>query len=286
MSKRLLQTSAGFCFFLISSHVFASSLQISTSPDRVIQGDPIMITILGTSTLSGIKSITVDKKSLPLFIYDNKPTALYGFDLYKKTGTSTITVTMKNTEVVSKEITLEKVAKIEAPLGIPKSLGGNTTKSQKKLVDTLASENKSLLNLRTGKSAFWKLPFIYPVENPIVTDDYGYSRKTGSYTIAHKGTDFRAPTGTKVFAMNRGVVRIAKTYRNYGKMIVIDHGLGVMTFYVHLSKIKVTPGTVVEQGQLIGLSGSTGYAEGPHLHVSVRINDISINPVTFLGFFK
>jgi murein DD-endopeptidase MepM/ murein hydrolase activator NlpD len=59
-----------------------------------------------------------------------------------------------------------------------------------------------------------------------------------------------------------------------------------MTFYMHLSKILVNTGQLVMPGQLIALSGDTGYAIGPHLHLTVRINDISIDPMTFLGFFK
>ena len=86
--------------------------------------------------------------------------------------------------------------------------------------------------------------------------------------------------------MNRGVVRLAKTFRNYGKTIVVDHGLGVMTFSMHLSKIYVGAGELVKKGQLIGLSGETGYAAKPHLHLTVRIGGISVDPVVFLDFFS
>ncbi|MEK9182015.1 MAG: M23 family metallopeptidase, partial [Patescibacteria group bacterium] len=176
--------------------------------------------------------------------------------------------------------------KIEAPLGIPQKLGGDTKESQDKLVNTLAEENKSLANIRTGKKAFWTEKFTYPLSQIVVTDDYGYSRKTGEYSLAHKGTDFRAKEGTPIMAMNRGVVRIARTYRNYGKVVVIDHGLGLITFYLHFSKIKVNEGELVKHGQMIGLSGQTGYALSPHLHLSIRINNNSIDPVKFMDLFK
>ena len=119
-----------------------------------------------------------------------------------------------------------------------------------------------------------------------MTDVYGYSRKTGEYSIAHKGTDFRAKLGAPVTAMNRGIVRVARTFRNYGKVIVIDHGLGLMTFYLHLSKMNVNESELVKRGQRIGLSGQTGYALSPHLHLSIRINNNSIDPVKFMELFK
>ncbi|MFA6095419.1 MAG: M23 family metallopeptidase, partial [Candidatus Paceibacterota bacterium] len=70
------------------------------------------------------------------------------------------------------------------------------------------------------------------------------------------------------------------------RTIVVDHGLGLMTFYMHLSKIFVNEGELVLPGQVIGLSGDTGYAERPHLHLTVRIGGVSIDPVRFMGLFK
>ena len=82
--------------------------------------------------------------------------------------------------------------------------------------------------------------------------------------------------------MNSGIVRIAHRYSDYGGTIVIDHGQGVQTFYMHMSKLKVKPGQKVKRGQLIGLSGDTGYALGPHLHLTVRVHDVSVDPQLFM----
>ena len=132
----------------------------------------------------------------------------------------------------------------------------------------------------------WTKKFIPPLATTFIVDPYGYSRKTGDYTIAHKGTDFRAEEGTAVYAMNRGVVRLAKKSPIYGNMVVIDHGLGLMTFYLHLSKITVMQGELIEQSKILGYSGQTGYALGPHLHLSIRINNQSIDPVKFMALFQ
>jgi murein DD-endopeptidase MepM/ murein hydrolase activator NlpD len=123
------------------------------------------------------------------------------------------------------------------------------------------------------------------LNNIFITDDYGYDRKTVEQTIVHKGTDFRAQVGTEVKAMNRGVIRIARTFTVYGNTVVVDHGQGIQTLYMHLSKLNVKEGDTVEIGQVVGLSGNTGYADAAHLHISVKINGLSIDPMTFIRFF-
>jgi murein DD-endopeptidase MepM/ murein hydrolase activator NlpD len=276
--------------FLLTLFVFAgvvpslaSAATITVMPEHPIQGDPLKISIVATST---VRSVTFGGAALRTFQYQGMTTALYGIDLYKKAGDYAITATLTDGTVLSKTVTIVVRKKEEAPLGIPEKLGGNTPQAATQLVSTLAQENASLLGLRTGDHAFWTRAWRAPVADPIVTDTYGYSRQTGGYSIAHKGTDFRAAEGTPVLAMNRGVARLVQTGRNYGKTLVVDHGLGVQTLYLHLSKILVNQGELVLPGQVIALSGQTGYADRPHLHLSVRIGEVSVDPEKFLELFK
>ena len=270
--------------FLLPAQMFGATLVIT--PENPIQGEPIMVSVLGLSATSTVTSIYFDGKKLGVFSWKSLPTAFYGIDLYKNSGTYRIMAKLGNGEVLEKSIVVGERKKVEAPLGIPAKLGGDTPASAARLVSTLAQENASLLGLPTGTHAFWKENFKYPVALPVVTDGYGYQRQTVGYSIAHKGTDFRAEEGTSVMAMNRGVVRVARWGRNYGNTIIIDHGLGLQTFYMHLSKIKVNVGELVLPGQVIGLSGQTGYAEKPHLHLTIRIHEVSIDPLKFLELFK
>ncbi|HEY0908579.1 MAG TPA: M23 family metallopeptidase [Candidatus Paceibacterota bacterium] len=281
--KRFLFTLIAGAFFLPA---LASAATISVTPENPIQGEPILITIEGLSASTTVSGISFESKKLGVFTRAGKPSALYGIDLNKKPADYTVTTKLSDGSSISRAVTVAARKKIEAPLGIPEKLGGNTPAAATTLVSTLAQENASLLNLRTGTHAFWTKPFVYPVANPVVTDEYGYSRQTVGRAIAHKGTDFRAPTGTKVLAMNRGVVRLVQEGRNYGKTIVVDHGLGLQTFYMHLSKIYVNEGELVLPGQTIGLSGMTGYAESPHLHTTVRLYDVSIDPMKFMAILK
>lgn len=252
----------------------------------MVQGEPVLVTFAGVAATSTIRRATFDGTTLGLFVYRGAVSALIGIDLYKKAGTYKISATLSDGTNFESYLTVAARTKVEAPLGIPEKLGGNTTKSQATLVSTLASENAELARIKTGTKSFWTESFRLPLKNPIVTDSYGYSRQTGAYSIAHKGTDFRAKEGVAVMAVNRGVVRIAKTYRNYGKTVVVDHGLGVMSFYMHLSKIHVSVGQLVLPNQTVGLSGMTGYAEQPHLHLTIRINGTSIDPMVFFGLLQ
>lgn len=273
-------------FFMGFSYAGANGKDVKILPTNVIQGEPLMVFIEGVKDISAVKKITFDGQPLGVFMYQKKPTALIGIDLRKKAGNYELVAQFSDGQSIKKIINVGAREKIETSLGIPQKLGGDTKESQNKLVSTLAEENKILADLRTGKKAFWSEKFAYPLSNIFVTDDYGYSRKTGEYSIAHKGTDLRAKEGTPVAAMNRGVVRIARTFRNYGKVIVIDHGLGLMTFYLHLSRVNVNEGELVKHGQIMGLSGQTGYALSPHLHLSIRINNNSIDPMKFTELFK
>ena len=86
----------------------------------------------------------------------------------------------------------------------------------------------------------------------------------------HTGLDFRVTTGTPVSATNNGMVILAQNLYFEGNCVIIDHGQGLLTLYLHLSEFKVKEGDAVEKGQIIGLSGGTGRATAPHLHFAVR----------------
>jgi murein DD-endopeptidase MepM/ murein hydrolase activator NlpD len=96
----------------------------------------------------------------------------------------------------------------------------------------------------------------------------------------HKGVDYAAPTGTPVRTVGDGVVEFAGTQRGYGNVIEVKHRDGKSTLFAHLSKIGVTKGQKVEQGDIVGAVGTTGYSTGPHLHFEFRINGEHHDPLT------
>ena len=98
----------------------------------------------------------------------------------------------------------------------------------------------------------------------------------------HQGLDFRASTGTPVHATNAGTVILARPLYFEGNCVMLDHGQGLMTIYMHLSEFKVKEGEKVTAGQLIALSGGTGRSTGPHLHFAVRWRGEYLDPRTLL----
>jgi len=129
----------------------------------------------------------------------------------------------------------------------------------------------------------WNKPFLMPLKSKI-TSDYGNARIfNGSLKSFHSGTDFRAPTGTKLRAVNDGIVVVASKRYYSGNAVIIDHGEGIYSSYSHLSKIGVKVGQRVKQSEVIGLSGATGRVTGPHLHFSIIIESKKVDPLDFIA---
>jgi murein DD-endopeptidase MepM/ murein hydrolase activator NlpD len=128
----------------------------------------------------------------------------------------------------------------------------------------------------------WTQNFRAPVTAP-PTDSFGTRRMlNGKLASVHKGMDFRARMGTPVRAGNDGVVVLARPLYYEGNCVVIDHGLGLFTISMHLSRIDVREGQSVTTGQRIGLSGATGRVTGPHLHWAVRWQGAYLDPAKLL----
>lgn len=128
----------------------------------------------------------------------------------------------------------------------------------------------------------WSGQFTAPADAEI-SDVFGVQRVfNGKTQSTHQGLDFRVPIGTPVAAMNDGTVLLARPLYFEGDFVVLDHGQGLLTLYLHLSEFKVKEGDQVKRGQLIGLSGGTGRATGPHLHVAVRWQGTYLDPAQLM----
>lgn len=119
--------------------------------------------------------------------------------------------------------------------------------------------------------------FIWPTNGGVITSPFGWR-----WGRLHTGTDIGVPVGTPVYAADSGTVIAAGSDGAYGRRVIIYHGNGRSTLYAHLSVIKVSPGDKVKQGQIIGLSGQSGDATGPHLHFEVLIDG---KPVDAMKYF-
>lgn len=131
---------------------------------------------------------------------------------------------------------------------------------------------------------YWHEPFQSPLPGVDGGRNFGHRRVfNGRPRAPHSGADLRASVGTPVQAANRGRVVLAKELFFSGHAVFLDHGLGVYSAYLHLSRIAVEPGDMVERGQVIGLAGATGRVTGPHLHWGVRVLDARVDPFSLLA---
>jgi murein DD-endopeptidase MepM/ murein hydrolase activator NlpD len=149
--------------------------------------------------------------------------------------------------------------------------------------DFLKSATYSMLQRQYARR--WQLnvrPSLWPVYGRLMSSYGGRSDPFSGGGAFHAGVDVQAPVGTPVRASADGVIKFAQWSGHYGRLVVIDHGNGMETYYAHLSRFYAVPGQEIRQGQVIAYSGESGRATGPHLHYEVRVGGTPINPYPFL----
>jgi len=129
----------------------------------------------------------------------------------------------------------------------------------------------------------WQGEFFPPVEGR-QSGVFGAQRiLSGIPEAPHSGVDFAVPAGTEVHAPCGGIVRLATgPFTLEGNLVMIDHGFGMVSAFLHLSRIDVKPGDIIEEGKVIGAVGATGRATGPHLHWSLTWRDVRVDPAGVL----
>lgn len=129
----------------------------------------------------------------------------------------------------------------------------------------------------------WSGSFAAPV-GASISEGFGTRRIfNGALENVHRGLDYRVPTGTEVVAANSGRVILARELFYEGNCVVIDHGQGLLTMYLHLSQIRVEEGKNIERGEVLGLTGATGRVTGPHLHLAASWQGMALDPARLLA---
>jgi murein DD-endopeptidase MepM/ murein hydrolase activator NlpD len=130
----------------------------------------------------------------------------------------------------------------------------------------------------------WQGAFRIPLDGATTGGNFGKRRiLNGQPGSPHGGVDFPAPAGTPVYAAQRGRVVLAEPLYFSGNTVVLDHGLGLYTFYAHFESIAVQAGDLVDTGALLGKVGATGRVTGPHLHWGVTVNRSRANPLDLIA---
>jgi len=132
--------------------------------------------------------------------------------------------------------------------------------------------------------ALASVPSLWPVDGRL-TDGFGMRQDpfSGEGQEFHKGVDISAPMGTPIHVTANGIVRLVGMESGYGRLVVVDHGGGIETWYAHMSKYYVHTGQEVRRGELLGAVGTSGRVTAPHLHYEVHVNGQARNPYPYLA---
>ena len=171
---------------------------------------------------------------------------------------------------------------------------GHSMSSAESISNALASLDESIAvntdvfiliesRLMEARLASLMVPSSRPVDGPVGSSfGFRYDPFNGRQAL-HTGLDFPAPVGTPIQAAAGGVVLAIERHADYGNLLTLDHGNGLVTRYAHLSRVLVEPGDIVRRRQPIAEVGSTGRSTGPHLHFEVLLAGVPQNPARFLA---
>jgi murein DD-endopeptidase MepM/ murein hydrolase activator NlpD len=211
--------------------------------------------------------------------------ATVGVDLDSKPGDHAVTVTFRYENASPRVIREPIIVKAEqyptTELQVEERFVELSPEDQAR-ADREGAETTAIYDSFTPQR-YWTEPFAVPVSGAKDGRNFGHRRVfNGQPRAPHSGADLRATTGTPIYAANRGRVVLAKDLFFSGNAVFIDHGYGLYTTYLHLSKIDVAVGDIVELGQQLGLAGATGRVTGPHLHWGVRLLDARVDPFSLV----
>jgi murein DD-endopeptidase MepM/ murein hydrolase activator NlpD len=247
--------------------------QCSVSPKQVKLGETLRI----TCPVDFAKARFNDRE-IQLFVQsDGKWFGLMPISVQDKPGASELTVFPSDDKVPQ---TLHFV--------IRKTIFPSQNVTLSPEIEALHSTPEEMALLKTFKENVsihrsWADPLAPPVSG-CLTSPFGVKRlhngkPTGEY---HGGVDQRTPESEPIRAVAAGTVTFAKQFNVLGNAVGIDHGQGLESMYLHMSRLVAAPGGVVQRGDILGYAGSTGRSTGPHLHWVLYVNSINVNPAQWV----
>jgi murein DD-endopeptidase MepM/ murein hydrolase activator NlpD len=266
----------------------AAPWSVRTQPVRPVNGGPVLFQVKGPSRLKSLTATWLGHQLTFSYSTTSKTWFALGGASLETTPDKYPLVLNGVTDAgpaltVTRQIpvTRAKYPKIKVALTVEKKFTEPSNEQLEQIAE--AKKIKSDYLNRVTPEREWSGKFASPA-NAEISDVFGSQRifNNGQAQSPHQGLDFRVPTGTSVTAMNDGTVLLARPLFYEGNFVVIDHGQGLLTLYLHLSEFKVKEGDAVKRGQEIGLSGGTGRATGPHLHVAVRWQGTYLDPARLL----
>lgn len=258
---------------------------IYVSSESAKQGDTIFVKVN-----SNAKDVVGNFGTEKLDFYKEENStewfSFLGIDADQKPGNYEINVDTSDAEHLAKEINVSLASFSSAPVVAAPASNKNGITNEK-AVNNIRNNDNPVINKVLDNftpQPYFTAPFSFPLSvMQIGGFSFGKFIGFGKYALQHLGVDLKAPEKTDIYAVNDGKVVATLNLSNYGKTIIIDHGMDIFSMYLHLDKFDVSDGEMVKRGQLIGLSGDTGYVTGPHLHFSMRVDGTRVDPIAFIN---
>jgi len=256
---------------------------VKWQPAKIVNGSPVLFQLSASNRVQNVSATWLGHR-LDFFRSGNSWYGLAGVPVETASGSYDLKLTETFVSGKALEISRKvKVTKAVYPKITVKVAKQFTEPNPEQLRDITADkELKQKVFATETPQRLWAGPFEAPV-TAAISDVFGTARVFNQEVQSrHLGLDYGVPAGTPVHAANRGTVILARSLYFEGSCVVIDHGQGLFSLYLHLSDFKVKEGDQVETGQLIGLSGGSGRATGPHLHLAIRWQGVYLDPALLL----
>jgi murein DD-endopeptidase MepM/ murein hydrolase activator NlpD len=262
----------------------AHELTVAWQPVRPRIGDVAWVMVRGAAEGAEVQG-SVAGRPLRFFPYGGGHAALVGFDLETKPGA----LGWRLAAMTAGQPPLKAEGRIQVQsrdfpvqrLSLPTGMVDLDPETERRALTE--GERLRTLYQTVTPERFWRGRFVRPVGGTEAGTGFGARRViNGKPRSPHAGLDFSAAAGTPVVAVNDGRVALVAEYFFPGRLVVLDHGLGLYTLYFHLDEISVKDGDRITRGQPIGTVGATGRATGPHLHFGVQMGGARIDPASLL----
>jgi murein DD-endopeptidase MepM/ murein hydrolase activator NlpD len=262
-----------------------NALVVASSPVKPVNGSPVLFSVRARTPL---KSLSGEWQGRRVFFdFDASADAWYGFagvELDTAAGQHRLAldaVPLRGERISSSHYVATLRARYRTiSLSVPRQYTEPDAETLARINEERAWKTEAFKRITPER--LWAGPFASPVDN-VTTEPFGVQRTfNGVRQTVHQGLDFRASTGTPIAAMNGGTVILAREMFYEGGLVVIDHGQGLLSLYMHLSAFYVKEGDRVSKRQVIALSGESGRATGPHLHAGIRWQGVYVDPATLL----
>jgi murein DD-endopeptidase MepM/ murein hydrolase activator NlpD len=269
----------------LKSNAPAHDWSATANPEHLVNGAPLLFEVKTPSTVTALTGAWLGHSITFAAEPSGEWFAVAGISLETEPGTYPLELTGVTRDGQKLHFEQKFPVGSEKYLTVELTVPTKFTEPSKEQLEIIQrdQEIKKKTFAEVSPERGWVGRFLPPVDAP-TSDVFGTRRVFNGVTKSvHQGLDYRVPAATPVSAVNAGTVILARPLYFEGNCVVIDHGQGLLTLYLHLSEFKVKEGDVVKRGQLIGLSGATGRATGPHLHIAVRWQGTYLNPAVLLG---